>query len=284
MLKDSIDGVYHIHRPATGRALPLVIDSPHSGRVYPASFAYACPEETLRRAEDNEVDLLFGGAPDHGAALLCADFPRTFIDPNRAEDDLDPELIDGQLPGLRPGSRSHAGIGLVRRLVRPGAPLYDRRLSLEEVERRIADYYRPYHAALNALVEEAHYSFGVAWHLNAHSMPGSVAAAQPDFVLGDRDGTSCDRAFIHALRDVLRGLGYRVALNNPYKGVELVRRHGRPAAGYHSLQIEIAKPLYWDEVKNKRNKNYNILKDDLDKLLSFCADWVSDGLTAMAAD
>ncbi len=283
LLKDSIDGVYRIARPAPGQALPLVFDSPHSGRVYPAGFAHACPEELLRRAEDNDVDRLFASAPAQGAALLCADFPRTFIDPNRDEYDLDAELIAGPLPDeARPGARSHAGIGLIRRLVKPGIPVYNRTLPLVEVERRIETFYRPYHAALYALVEEAHYNFGIAWHINCHSMPGS--AGQPDFVLGDRDGTSCDPAFTRALRDFIRGIGYRVALNNPYKGVELVRRHGRPGAGYHSLQIEIAKPLYWNEEKNERNNNYSALKTDIEKLVSFCASWASGSLTALAAD
>jgi N-formylglutamate amidohydrolase len=110
------------------------------------------------------------------------------------------------------------------------------------------------------------------------------ASGQPDFVLGDRDGTSCDLDFTYALRDFLKGLGYRVALNNPYKGVELVRLHGRPKDGYNSLQIEINKALYWNEHRSKRNKNYNELKSDIDKLIEFCASYAAGSLTAIAAD
>jgi N-formylglutamate amidohydrolase len=296
LLKNSMDGVYRIAGPENHPALPLIFDSPHSGRAYPPEFNFSCDPEALQRAEDNEVDLLFDAAPAAGATLLCAEFPRTFIDVNRQEDDLDPELLGEPLPpGIRPGSRSSAGIGLVRRLVRPGLPLYNRKLGMNEVRHRIENYYRPYHEALGALIEDAHYNFGVVWHINCHSMPSNSAAplnppgtlgitGHPDFVLGDRDGTSCDPAFTYALRDFLKTLGYRVALNNPYKGVELVRRHGRPQTGHNSLQIEIGKALYWNEFRNRRNRNYNDLKTDIGKLVAFCASWAEGSLTAVAAD
>ncbi len=295
MLKDSVNGIYTVTRPDKAAPLPLIFDSPHSGRLYPPEFDHACTMDVLHRAEDNEVDILFASVPRHGGTLLCAEFPRTFIDVNRQEDDLDPELIDDPLPSaFRPTSRSHAGIGLIRRLVRPGIPVYNRKLDFKDVRQRIETYYRPYHAMLDQLVGEAHYNFGVAWHVNCHSMPSTVggthppgtlgASGQPDFVLGDRDGTSCDLAFTHALRDFLKSQGYRVAINNPYKGVELVRRHGRPREGFNSLQIEVNKALYWNETRNRRGRNYSALKDDIDKLVSFCADYAAGSLTAVAAD
>lgn len=292
-----MQNIYSIHSPPADRILPLVFDSPHSGRVYPDDFDYACPMDMLVRAEDNYVDDLFASVPDYGGTLLLAHFPRTYIDVNRHVDDIDPELIKGRPPEtIRPGSRSHAGIGLVRRLVRPGMPLYERKLEFSEITHRIENYYKPYHEALDGLVKDAHYNFGQVWHINCHSMPSSSAgpvapggamfsvAAQPDFVLGDRDGSSCDFRFTHALRDFLKDCGYRVAVNNPYKGVELVRRHGRPNTGHHSIQIEINKALYWNEIKNKKGRNYSALKSDIDKLISFCAAYARDNLTAIAAD
>ena len=71
--------------------------------------------------------------------------------------------------------------------------------------------------------------------------------ARADFVLGDRDGTTCAPEFTRLVADTLRDLGYAVAINDPYKGVEIVRRHGRPAENRHSLQIEINRTLYMDE-------------------------------------
>ncbi len=285
---------YAIFCPRNGEGIPLIFDSPHSGRVYPEDFHHACPREALARAEDNDVDVLFEPAPRHGAFLLCATFPRTYIDVNRAKTDIDTDLLAEPWPGpLIPSSRSHAGIGLIHRLVRPGLPIYDRRLPVAEIQHRLNHYYHPYHSALKRLLDDAHYRFGQVWHINCHSMPSATALTtgprnmhhlQPDFVLGDRDGTSCALDFTHALRDALKGMGYRVAINNPYKGVEIVRRSAHPAAGRHSIQIEINKALYWDEKNGEKNKNFNMLKSDIEKFISFCADDVSARLVNLAAD
>ena len=61
-------------------AVPLVLDSPHSGAHYPEEFAYRCPLPMLRRAEDAYVDELYEAAPAHGATLIAALFPRSYID------------------------------------------------------------------------------------------------------------------------------------------------------------------------------------------------------------
>lgn len=290
--KDHIPGIFSILRPDIAVERPLILDSPHSGHIYPDDFSHVCSRDVLNRAEDNEVDTLFGHTPEIGGTLLSALFPRTYIDVNRAEDDIDTELLSERWPGpLNPTSRSYAGIGLIRRLVKPGTPVYDHSLSVAEIKARIDGYYRPYHTALKELLDDAHYRFGQVWHINCHSMPGSSAALtngvlnmQPDFVLGDRDGTSCDLDFTHTLCDALRDMGYRVAINNPYKGVEIVRRSANPAEGRNSIQIEVSKSLYWDEKKNEKNENFNKLKSDIDKLIELCARYVDSHLSSMAAD
>ena len=250
---------FTIAAPAT--PLPLIFDSPHSGTHYPDDFAYVCAFGDLQRAEDRFVDELFACAPEYGGVLLCAHFPRSYIDVNRGIDDIDPVILAESWPHgeINPSSRSDAGIGLIRRLVRPGMPLYDQPLSVAAISHRIENYYKPYHAALEKLMNEAHYNFGQVWHINCHSMPSASArpkqpigingygGLETDFVLGDRDGTSCDLDFTHALRDFLRGLGYTVTINDPFKGVELVHRYSAPARGLHSLQIEINKALYMNE-------------------------------------
>lgn len=290
---DHIPGVYRLSRPEPGVEVPFVIDSPHSGRIYPADFGYACPFDVLERAEDNQVDLLIDRAPDWGMTTLNALFPRTYIDVNRAEDDIDTELLAERWPApLVPSSRSYAGIGLIRRLVKPGLPVYDRPLSVQDIRHRIDTYYRPYHIALKTVLDDLHYRYGRVWHIDLHSMPsahGSVPHGllnlQPDFVLGDRDGTSCHPDFTRFLRDALRDMGYRVAINHPYKGVEIVRRYAHPAAGRHSIQLEISKALYWDEQSNTPLKTMAGLKVNLETLIARCADYARDALREdLAAD
>lgn len=291
-----MDKIYDIAKPDDS-PLPLVFDSPHSGRRYPDDFNHDCDLALLQKAEDNDVDDLFSSVPGYGGTLMTAQFPRTYIDVNRAPDDLDPCLFEGIWPDeINPTPRAHAGIGLIRRLIKPGTPVYSRKLSHAEIRRRIDRYYHPYHNALEELIETCHYNFGQVWHINCHSMPSRTQMPEPaygvvpmfeqhpDFVLGDRDGTSCGLEFTHALRDFLKGLGYRVAINNPYKGVEIVRRHGIPSTGRHSLQLEINKALYWDEEKCKRLNRYNVLKDNIDKLVEFISAYAASRLVDRAAD
>ncbi len=276
---------YRVHAPLAA-AIPLVLDSPHSGESYPPDFEHAPPRTEVRRAEDTHVARLYGSAPRHGATLLEALFPRAYIDPNRSLADIDPELIAGTWPSPIVASRKTVqGIGLVWRVARNGAPMYARKLAVDEVQRRIERCYRPYHAALESELDAAHRAFGAVWHVNCHSMPavGDANAddpgrARPDFVLGDRDGTTCGPDFTAAVAAIVRGFGYDVAVNDPYKGVEIVRRHGRPAERRHSLQIELNRRLYMDEDTLAPNSGYAQLERDLDRLVASLAALVRDNL------
>jgi len=264
--------------------VPLVFDSPHSGTEYPEDFGYSCPFEVLRTAEDTHIEDLYGAAPVHGASLLAALFPRSYIDVNRDLGDIDEALIDGRWPGrVDPGEKTRVGMGLVRRLAKPDLPVYKRKLRVVEIEGRIGRYYEPYHVALKTVCDRLHQKFGGVWLVNCHSMPARGSklssdgpdATRADFVLGDRDGTTCAPEMTDFVRRLLEGRGYSVKLNDPYKGVEIVRRHGRPTENRHALQIEVNRKLYMDERTTARNGNYAKLKADLSHLV--------EGLASFAA-
>lgn len=250
--------------------LPLVFDSPHSGTDYPADFDHAADPLTLRHAEDTHVADLWAGAVDAGALLLEAHFPRSYIDANRAPDDMDPDQIEGDYPGvLKPTVKSRLGIGLCWTRVPPdGGPLYTRRLSASEVAARIATYHRPYQAQLRGVLDHCHRRWGSVWHINCHSMQEVASAMstqdrgtpRPDFVLGDLDGTACEPALTETVQAFLLARGYSVAVNDPYKGMELIRANGAPAQGRHSLQIEVNRKLYMDERSRLPNDGYGPLK------------------------
>jgi N-formylglutamate amidohydrolase len=273
--------------PAGAGSAPLVLDSPHSGTSYPPDFAPAADFAALRTAEDTWVDDLWSGALELGVPMISATFPRTYIDPNRGEDDIDPLLLAGEWPGL-PGSSSKVrlGKGLIWRMLDDGTPLYARKLSVAEVRHRIDACWKPYHRALRQLLDAAHQRFGKVWHINCHSMP-SVAAAyatekpglvHPDFVLGDRDGTTAAPEFRRFVAEWLREKGYEVAENDPYKGVELVRVFGRPGQGRHSLQIEVNRKLYMDETTLRPGPGYARLQNDLRDLVAALVAWAGPQL------
>lgn len=75
-----------------------------------------------------------------------------------------------------------------------------------------------------------------------------------DFVLGDRDGTTCDPTLVGIIEDFLRGRGYSVARNDPFKGVALIERMGQPNKNRYSLQIEINRKLYMDEITYEKHQ------------------------------
>ena len=190
-------------------------------------------------------------------------------------------LADSWPDTVAPSRKTEQGIGLVWRIARGGTPMYDRKLTADEIRNRIENWYRPYHAALDADVDALHRSFGSVWHINCHSMPavGDANADDPgraraDFVLGDRDGTTCAADFTTLVADAARGLGYSVSINDPYKGVEIVRKHGRPAERRHSLQIELNRRLYMDEATLEPNTHYAEMAVDIERLLAAVAHYV----------
>lgn len=264
-------------------AIPLVCDSPHSGTWYPDDFGSVLSRDVLRQGEDTHVDVLWQAVPEVGGTLLCAHFPRTYIDPNRTEQDLDAELLAEPWPtALQPGEKTRLGYGLVWRNISAGRPIYDRLLSVAEVRHRIEHCYRPYHQALSTAVAQAVGQFGKLWHLNLHSMPNNayerlkIQSAHPlaDFVLGDRDGTTCEPAFVDLVEQGLRDCGYTVARNDPYKGVQLIAQIGQPAQQRHSLQIEIRRPVYMNEATREPHENFERVQQDLAALLQRMADYI----------
>ena len=266
-----ISGVLWRRDPAAD-AVPLVLDSPHSGSLYPEDFSFCCPLPVLRRAEDAYVDELFGMGPELGATLLAAVFPRSYLDVNRAADDVDPGLLAAAWPdhlSLRPATR----VGLVRRYAQPGIPIYDRKLHPDAVLARIERYHAPYHRVLDEACDRLHEEFGAIWHINCHSMPSTGnrrlgrKGEHGDFVLGDRDGTTCDGEFTDFVAGTLRGMGYEVHINDGYKGVEIVRRQGRPLERRHSLQIEVDRALYMDQRSLEKNDGFEMVKADLAALI-----------------
>ena len=254
----------------------LVLDSPHGGTDYPSDFGHACALQTLRRAEDTHVDWLYDFAPELGASLLCATFPRSYLDANRALDEIDLELIEGPWPlEISQSAKVRIGKGLIWRLTDNGEAIYRRKLGVDEVLRRIEQCWRPYHAALASTIAQVHRQHGHCIHINCHSMPsvaGSHGTAKegtvyPDFVVGDRDGTTAWPGLTEWVAGFLRERGYDAAINDPYKGVELVRRYSNPAEGRHSIQLEINRKLYMDEASFELHDGSAALKKVLKDLV-----------------
>jgi N-formylglutamate deformylase len=249
----------------------LVFDSPHSWPHWPAGVPTIAPLEALRTSCDAWVDEIWAGAAEGRAPLLAARFHRSYIDANRARDDIDPGLLAEPWPEvLNPSDRSRRGFGLLRRLALPGVPVYGQPLTLRDVQQRIEHCYDPYHARLGALIDAAHARYGAVLHINCHSMKTvgnamneDCGQPRPDIVLSDLEGRSAGAQVLPWMAATLAALGYRVQLNHPYRGEEILRRHGRPAQGRHSVQIELKRALYMDEARFERHAGSAQLTADL---------------------
>lgn len=266
------------------RAIPgsshLVLDSPHSGTDYPADFSPSCDMDVLRRAEDTHVDRLYAFAPALGIAWVEALFPRSYLDVNRSLHEIDPHLLAAPWPiptSMDAGmlSKVKLGKGLIWRCTDDGTPIYSRKLTEREVFGRIDRCWTPYHAAVAEAIECAHARHGYSIHVNCHSMP-SVAdrfatdfpgLEHSDFVVGNRDETTSSAALGQAICAHLRSLGFSVSYNHPYKGAELVRRYSDPASHRHSVQLEINRRLYMNELTLEISSSFGILQEALLSLI-----------------
>ncbi|CAB3883661.1 hypothetical protein LMG26846_03635 [Achromobacter insuavis] len=272
-LMHELPGVFSRRDPLS--SAPVVFDIPRSGREYPADFDASASFSDLHSSVSRHLERLYDGAPEHGATWLYARFPNTYIDANRHERDIDPAMLDGEWPEpLEPSDKSRAGIGLIPMVVRGTRPLYAHgKLPTAQVRQRIDGYYRPYHDELKRILQGLRQQHGVAYHLSCHSMGSRIPAPAPDagqlrsdFDLGDRRGATADPAFTEFVRKTLAGMGYTVTLNAHFIGAECVRRHGAPAQGVHSLQIEMRRDLYMDEANGAANAGFERVRAHMNEL------------------
>ncbi|MGK2921826.1 MAG: N-formylglutamate amidohydrolase [Methyloceanibacter sp.] len=265
---------FSVLRPAELK-VPLVFNSPHSGRNYPSTFLAASrlDAHTLRRSEDAFVEELFGFVADLGAPLLHAHFPRAYLDVNREPYELDPILFRDGLPHYAntQSVRVVGGLGTIARIVSESDEIYREPLSVEAALERISRLYTPYHETIAALLLEAKREFGLAVLIDCHSMPSSPTAdrtaGRPDFVLGDRFGTSCSGELTRHAAGALEAQGYAVALNKPYAGGYITEHYGRPHKAQHVLQIEINRALYMNETSFTKSQGFDRLREGLQTMV-----------------
>lgn len=258
-------------RTSAEQRVPFVFNSPHSGRCYPDRFLAMSRLDAMaiRRSEDCYVDELFGAAVALGAPMLTAHFPRAYLDVNREPWELDPRMFAEPVPPFANvrSARVAGGLGTVPKLVGEGLDIYPGRLPLAEAVGRIECVYKPYHETLKRLVTRTHARFGYAVLVDCHSMPASVRlgdnGVRPDFIIGDRFGTSAASALSERAIGLLAAMGYAVAHNKPYAGGFITEHYGRPARKLHALQIEINRGLYMDERTFKKSAGFYALADDL---------------------
>ena len=249
----------------------VVFASPHSGSEYPAAMLRetVLSDHAIRSSEDAFVDRLFDCAPEYGARFIKAAAPRAYVDLNRSPDELDPALIAGvRHKGHNP--RVASGLGVIPRVVANGRSIYRGKLSMAEVQQRLDNFWHPYHAQLQSLLDAAHVYHGQSVLIDCHSMPheavDSVARTgirRPEIVLGDRFGAAASGAVVDRVEAAFIDQGFVVARNAPFAGAYITQAYGRPSRGQHAVQVEIDRALYMDEARIRPKADFEAIRGAL---------------------
>ncbi|HEX3344769.1 MAG TPA: N-formylglutamate amidohydrolase [Polyangiaceae bacterium] len=251
----------------TGGETPVVVEIPHAGLDLPAPFLepLTAPARALGRDADLYVDALYADAPAEGATVLVCRTSRYAVDVNRAETDVDGEVVEGARGDV---ALQH---GLVWRSTSEGESALSRKLTRPELEERLELVWRPYHRKLASLVEGKRARFGIAVILAAHSMPsverngrdrGRDAPPKPraDVVPGTRGRRSAAASVIDAVEEHAVGRGWSVRHDDPYAGGFTTQHYGRPADGVHVVQVELARRLYLDEATLRPGDGFDAVR------------------------
>ncbi len=260
---------YRIESPR-GQRKPVVVEVPHASLGLDAiSAAWSvAPLRSVARDADLYVDSLYKDAPDLGATLFVAELSRYVCDLNRSESDVDRLSVLG-------GQGDGAPHGFIWRRTSDGEAALSSPLPIAEQLRRRDSFYRPYHAALGALLDELRREFGFAILLCAHSMPSrgkpgtpDAGRARADVVPGTRGKTTCAESVTKVPERVASQFGWSLRHDHPYRGGHTTGHYGRPAQGWHAMQIEISRGLYMDETNL-------VPSDGMTHARSFCAELVT---------
>ena len=217
---------------------PLLISVPHDGVHIPDDLkALMTPAALAVPDTDWHVAELYDFARDMGASMLIANYSRYVVDLNRSADDE--ILYPGQVAtGLCP-EQTFVGEAIYRQ---DG-------VSGNEKRARVERYWRPYHDRLQAALERLRERHGYALLWDAHSIPSVVPrlfdGELPELNIGTNDGISCDPGRQAAVVAATKSAS--MVVNGRFKGGFITRHYGRPAAGFHAMQLEIAQRAYMDE-------------------------------------
>jgi N-formylglutamate amidohydrolase len=280
--------VFTVYHTDTLRS-PVLLSVPHAGRDYPPALLEnlrVSPAELLR-LEDRYADRLVQPAIAAGCSAIVAHRARAWVDLNRAEDDIDSGMFTGAIGDeeAAPSSKARGGLGLFPRRLQACGELWKHPMLWEDAQQRIAGAHLPYHQSIAAILSAMHAKFGVAILLDVHSMPPlpivAVAQATPRIVVGDRFGRSSSTVYAELILGRAKQAGLAAALNAPYSGDYVLRRHGDPMRGIHAVQLEVDRGLYLDSNLREPGNGLKITAQFVQNVVS---DLIDQGLAHSFAE
>ena len=251
---------------------PLVLSMPHSGKVFPQEF-FALTNRTLDELRTNEdlfVDELLEPLEKNGIACLKQNVSRAFIDVNRDKIELDEKMFYDYPADkiIFENSRCRSGYGLIHKVCADGLPIYEEPISYNEVQERVKKVYDVYHKRLSSMINKCVQKFGFCFLLDCHSMPSKICSIMGDekkidICLGDLFSQSCPSEMCEYLNKSLLHKGYEVLKNVPYSGAYTTFNYCQPRKKIYTLQLELNRALYANELKLSKNSSFEKVQKDL---------------------
>jgi N-formylglutamate deformylase len=229
---------FTLHRGRT----PLLVSVPHTGTTIPPGIAERLVPRALA-VEDTDwhLDQIYDFAKAIGASLIVPRYSRYVIDLNR------PAENTPMYPGVN-------NTELCPTRFFTGDPLYQpgRAPQPEEIAQRLARYWQPYHAALQAELQRLKAEHGHALLWDGHSiqpeLPWLFNGRLPDLNLGTVNGESCAPGLRNALQQTTeRQRSFSHVIDGRFKGGYITRHYGRPGEGVHAVQMEMCFTCYMND-------------------------------------
>ncbi len=252
---------YYIIEPKVKKT-PFILSVPHCGTEFPSELKGHYNPTKIQQPDDTDwfVQELYSFATELGITIIYAKYSRWVIDLNR-----DPE------------SKPLYGDGRIITALTPTTDFFGNKLykqkelepSVEEVNRRLTNYYWPYYQKIEELITELKSDFKEVLFWDAHSIRSFVPTIRkekfPDIILGDNDEKTARKELIQTALKELSNSNYQVNHNTPFKGGHLTRYFGSPTQGVNALQLEMIKLLYMkdnelDYSATRANQIRNVLE------------------------
>ena len=220
---------------------PLVVNVPHAGTHVPDAIRLRfSPAARAVPDTDWHVERLYAFARSTGATLTVATHSRYVVDLNR----------DPSGAALYPGA-DNTELCPTRTFHNEPVYVAGEAPQAGEIDARRSTFFAPYHAMLSEELERVRSHHGFAVLLDGHSieseLPRFFAGRLPDMNLGTAAGASCDPGLSALAEDVVGSTAFTHVVNGRFKGGYITRHYGRPSAGVHALQLEMAQSSYMQE-------------------------------------
>jgi N-formylglutamate deformylase len=259
--------VYTI-KPSSTKEIPILISVPHCGTYFPDELKDQYKPEWIQAPDDTDwfVDKLYDFAPAMGITMITAHYSRWVIDLNR-DPQSKPLYTDGRIITELCPTTTFLGEALYN----------DERkeITQAEIERRVQQYYLPYHTKVEQELTRLKNKFGKVLLWDCHSIKQFVPTIRlekfPDLILGDADGASASKDLIQSALDSLKASSFELSHNHPFKGGYITRHFGKPQENQHALQLEMTKINYMNDEEKKydtsrANKMRLLLENTFTKL------------------